>query len=1307
MVGGAAPRLGKPGSCRRLLALAVVILSATCGDAQQIEIPDIPSNITWVSPVCTELYPQVVENCLKLAEEFNLAYLPTCCDAAVAFFNEGCTCEESCTSDCSDSLEVLAPLCSPGRDLKQVDCGVPASPPPPSPASPPPPRDGQAVASPPPPAPHDHDAHDGDHEPAAGPTWAPVPGQMSSQECYDGLLGVASPEHPCSLLVNGDLLQLRPCCEDVDKLLNLGCGCSGHCGSDGLNISDPLSSCWDSVYFLYGPAGCGAMDVNFHIPDCAPAHLFAGILKEQNQEELAPLPEDCTADFNSMNDTCVAAAQGDDSKLLPCCEAAKTISDSGCVCSEGCKQRSRCKNLVDNLIIVDACPVLGVPLKQVDCDVATGMQAPPPPPPKPMSMCFGVAFGRGATRAYISAAALLASEHANTQRCFLDFYGTTTAPPMDMDHSGMDMTPAMTPGMDMAPGMTPAPDDHDHEQHGIDTSSCQSRLKMPDESYIQMRTAVQNLEDERLVGEVQGAIDCVEGGSDFLVFGIGSSGRAPALIAEAYDGILMSGGYTSSELSNRRSFPAFARTIPSAAVFARATADFVLHMKWRKILIFYAEDEEPTLLGQHCQDAGVIVTRQLFNPGSQDSMTRALKAAISGGDKVFLSFASGEDALFLAFTAESLGASGRKGYVWIHSRNLYPLDSIPNDSTGNEITTAYSRALLSVFGNHLFIEMAVSRGKAAQKLREEMASLDRDWLQAELDGLEAAQRGAAASLVDSVLQGPLERSAGYWYDAVWAIYLALAEVHMMQHSMVGHAHTTDQVMDVITRLEFEGASGTVRFDDNGDRHVETARVAVMSIAADPDSINTGRLYTYTESGVWEARFDLDVPGASSQIGKGEYIGSTWEISSIQWPDGTSYPSIPSDGFVDIEAPVQDNGGLSNVAVFVVVGSLGLLFLAVCVGVLFFRTRLARVYQEHLARVLKTRGPPGGGSEVTIVITDIQGSTSLWDRYPNAMSRGLELHNGCMRKALNKFCGYELTTEGDSFQIAFHDPSDALAWCCYVQQQLITLDWPPELEDGGDSILHGGDEWSKPHFQTHLLYSHLKDAISRAAASLINRSRAIKRKSEEITTTSLVSRQAGHFDLVRRHSSSGGEDDSSLVADREEMVLALSREVTEKSADAVGGRNDSYTTGTLQVASREGSDGRTPSNGQLGTLAHSNAPDYEAIFRAGNLMGQNQDGQLFRGLRVRMGGKPRFPKPRFSVCQFPSLSAASSPQSTPASPPSVPNRRPGLEGRATSPISTTASSCATPKRCQTPHVAGRSSCQGRCFRAFLSKSSAST
>ena len=63
----------------------------------------------------------------------------------------------------------------------------------------------------------------------------------------------------------------------------------------------------------------------------------------------------------------------------------------------------------------------------------------------------------------------------------------------------------------------------------------------------------------------------------------------------------------------------------SAAVFARATADFVLHMKWRKILIFYAEDEEPTLLGQHCQDAGVIVTRQLFNPGSQDSMTRALK----------------------------------------------------------------------------------------------------------------------------------------------------------------------------------------------------------------------------------------------------------------------------------------------------------------------------------------------------------------------------------------------------------------------------------------------------------------------------------------------------------------------------------------------------------------------------------------------------------------------------------------------------------------------------------------------------------
>ena len=39
----------------------------------------------------------------------------------------------------------------------------------------------------------------------------------------------------------------------------------------------------------------------------------------------------------------------------------------------------------------------------------------------------------------------------------------------------------------------------------------------------------------------------------------------------------------------------------------------------------------------------------------------------------------------------------------------------------------------------------------------------------------------------------------------------------------------------------------------------------------------------------------------------------------------------------------------------------------------------------------------------------------------------------MRKQLRAFSGYEVTTEGDAFVLAFHTPLDALGWCANTQQ----------------------------------------------------------------------------------------------------------------------------------------------------------------------------------------------------------------------------------------------------------------------------------
>ena len=50
------------------------------------------------------------------------------------------------------------------------------------------------------------------------------------------------------------------------------------------------------------------------------------------------------------------------------------------------------------------------------------------------------------------------------------------------------------------------------------------------------------------------------------------------------------------------------------------------------------------------------------------------------------------------------------------------------------------------------------------------------------------------------------------------------------------------------------------------------------------------------------------------------------------------------------------------------------------------------------------------------------------------------------------CRYEISTEGDSFQLAFHTPADAVGWCLDVQSLLLTAAWPAALEQHAKAAL---------------------------------------------------------------------------------------------------------------------------------------------------------------------------------------------------------------------------------------------------------------
>eukprot|EP00756_Hemistasia_phaeocysticola_P012695 Hpha_TRINITY_DN15223_c4_g5::TRINITY_DN15223_c4_g5_i1::g.67162::m.67162 len=104
--------------------------------------------------------------------------------------------------------------------------------------------------------------------------------------------------------------------------------------------------------------------------------------------------------------------------------------------------------------------------------------------------------------------------------------------------------------------------------------------------------------------------------------------------------------------------------------------------------------------------------------------------------------------------------------------------------------------------------------------------------------------------------------------------------------------------------------------------------------------------------------------------------------------------------------------------------------------------------------------------VTIVFTDIVGSTRLWELAPVTMAEALQQHNNIARELIAKHRGYEVKTIGDSFMIAFDDPVNAVLFAVHFQEELLAAEWPeeeafddvreyvPEFDDDGAPVWNG-------------------------------------------------------------------------------------------------------------------------------------------------------------------------------------------------------------------------------------------------------------
>ena len=92
----------------------------------------------------------------------------------------------------------------------------------------------------------------------------------------------------------------------------------------------------------------------------------------------------------------------------------------------------------------------------------------------------------------------------------------------------------------------------------------------------------------------------------------------------------------------------------------------------------------------------------------------------------------------------------------------------------------------------------------------------------------------------------------------------------------------------------------------------------------------------------------------------------------------------------------------------------------------------------------TTSEPLPSGQVTFFFTDIQGSTQLWDSFPDEMRAALGAHDQIMEDAIAAAGGSIVKNTGDGIFAAFPSASDAVVAAVDAQTLLIGHDWDPVI-----------------------------------------------------------------------------------------------------------------------------------------------------------------------------------------------------------------------------------------------------------------------
>ncbi|MEA2685893.1 MAG: hypothetical protein QOE93_1088, partial [Actinomycetota bacterium] len=94
--------------------------------------------------------------------------------------------------------------------------------------------------------------------------------------------------------------------------------------------------------------------------------------------------------------------------------------------------------------------------------------------------------------------------------------------------------------------------------------------------------------------------------------------------------------------------------------------------------------------------------------------------------------------------------------------------------------------------------------------------------------------------------------------------------------------------------------------------------------------------------------------------------------------------------------------------------------------------------------------------VTLLFTDIEGSTRTWEAHPQEMKTALARHDEIMRTEIEAAAGYVFKTVGDAFCATFQGAAAGLAAAVRIQRSLAAESWPEMLSIRVRMSLHSGE-----------------------------------------------------------------------------------------------------------------------------------------------------------------------------------------------------------------------------------------------------------